>query len=136
MMLFAIAGMVTWLVVAHALWEMSPRGWERRWVRLFNASTVVTLILGIGFALAVLYACNLLAAAFLIDPGFLESTLGHAVTIADYLSIAWFATSVSILAGAVGSGFEDEEAVREAAYSRRERDRQQQAKDDTDGSSG
>jgi hypothetical protein len=136
MMLFSIAGMVMWLVVDHALWEIPSRGWERRRVRLFNASTVATLIIGIGCAFAVLYACNLLAEVFLIDPGFLQTTLGHAVTIADYLSIAWFATSVALLAGAVGSGFEDEESVRKAAYSQRERDRQRQTNDDAEDDGG
>jgi hypothetical protein len=136
MMLFSIAGMVTWLLVDHSLWEMPSPGWERRRVRLFNASTLATLIIGIGCAFAVLYACNLFAEAFLIDPGFLQATLGHAVSVSDYLSIAWFATSVALLAGAVGSGFEDEESVRKAAYSQRERDRQRQANDDPEDDGG
>jgi hypothetical protein len=123
LMLFSTAGMVTWLVVDHRLWEVPSRRWERQRVRLFNASTVVTLLIGISCAYAVLYAVNLLAEAFLIDPGFLQSTLGHPVRFGDYLSIAWFATSVSLLAGAVGSGFEDEDSVRKAAYSQRERQR-------------
>jgi hypothetical protein len=71
-----------------------------------------------------LWLVNVLAEVFLIDAGFLEATLGRPVGLGDYLAIAWFATSVSFLAGAVGSGFEDEESVRKAAYSQRERERQ------------
>ena len=132
LMLFSIASMVTWLVVDHRLWERPSRDSERRRIRLFNASTVVTLLIGIACAYAVLYAVNLIGETFLIDPGFLETTLGHPARITDYLSIAWFATSVSLLVGAVGSGFEDEESVRKAAYSRRERERHEQAEKDPD----
>lgn len=132
LMLFSIASMVTWLVVDHRLWERPSEDSQRRRIRLFNASTVVTLLIGIACAYAVLYAVNLIGEAFLIDPGFLETTLGHPARITDYLSIAWFATSVSLVAGAVGSGFEDEQSVRKAAYSQRERERHEQAEKDSD----
>jgi hypothetical protein len=125
MTVFATAGMVTWLVTAHNLWERPADPVERSRVRLFNASTLVTLLVGVGCGYVVLFAANLLAEAFLIDPGFLQVTLGHPTTIGDYLAIAWFTSSVAVLAGAVGSTFEDESTVRRVAYSRRERERHQ-----------
>lgn len=120
---FALAGMVTWLVVAHNLWERAEDPDRRSRVRLFNASTLITLVIGVGCGYAVLFAANLLAEVFLIDPGFLQQTLGHSTSISDYLAIAWFTSSVAVLAGAVGSNFEDESTVRRVAYSRRERER-------------
>ena len=125
MTVFATAGMVTWLITAHNLWERPADPLKRSRVRLFNASTLVTLLIGVGCGYVVLFAVNLLAEAFLIDPGFLRVNLGHPTTIGDYLAIAWFTSSVAVLAGAVGSNFEDESTVRRAAYSRREGERRQ-----------
>ena len=124
MMVFAIAGMVVWLIVNHGLWESAAEQRNPRNVRLFNASTTATLLIGLACAFILLWLVNVLAEVFLIDAGFLERTLRHPVGLGDYLAIAWFATSVSFLAGAIGSGFEDEESVRKAAYSQRERERQ------------
>ena len=125
MTVFATAGMVTWLITAHNLWERPADPRKRARVRLFNGSTLLTLLIGVSCGYVVLYAANLLAEAFLIDPGFLQANLGHPTTIGDYLAIAWFTSSVAVLAGAVGSNFEDEGTVRRVAYSRRERERRQ-----------
>jgi hypothetical protein len=129
---FAIAGMVVWLVVAHNLWERADDPDRRARVRLFNASTVVTLLIGVGCGYLVLFAVNLLAEVFLIDPGFLRQNLRGASSIRDYLAIAWFTSSVAVLAGAVGSNFEDESTVRRVAYSRRERERHEAREDNGD----
>jgi hypothetical protein len=124
MMVFAISGMMVWLVVDHGLWESAAEQWDRRRLRLFNASTTATLLIGLACAFILLWLVNVLVEVFLIDSGFLGTTLRHPVGLGDYLAIAWFATSVSFLAGAIGSGFEDEESVFKAAYSQRERERQ------------
>jgi len=122
---FSIAGMVTWLVTAHRLWERPAEPSNRARVRLFNASTLLTVLIGVGCGYVVLFAANLFAEVFLIDPGFLQANLGHQTRPGDYLAIAWFASSVAVIAGAIGSGFEDEASVRRAAYSRRERRRRE-----------
>ncbi|MEV4051881.1 hypothetical protein AB0J55_11925 [Amycolatopsis sp. NPDC049688] len=44
----------------------------------------------------------------------------------------WLATSVGIVAGAVGSSVEDEERVRRATYGRRKRERQQRNRERAD----
>jgi hypothetical protein len=71
----------------------------------------------------VLRAIDHPAESFLIDVGYLEETPGHSAGFGEYVAVAWFATSVSILASALGSRFEDEESVRQAAYGLRERRR-------------
>ena len=54
-----------------------------------------------------------------IEGGYLGSQLGHPVTLLDYGHLSWLAASLGTLAGALGSSFDSDEAVREATYSRR-----------------
>ena len=137
-MIFAVAAMVAWLILDHHLWERSSGTAEREEVRLYNASTVITLAVGVGCLYAGLFVVIALTEHFLIDPGYFESTLGHPVGFGDYLTVAWFATSLALVAGALGSGFENEDDVRQAAYGFRERERRDAltGEDRTEGSDG
>ena len=63
-----------------------------------------------------LFAGTLLAAALLIDTSVLKQTLQRPVDFTDYLTLAWIITSLATVGGAIGSGLEDEETVRAAAY--------------------
>jgi hypothetical protein len=64
----------------------------------------------------VLFGVTAAAAALLIDPSVLGSTLGRPVGPSDYLTRAWIISSMATVGGAIGSGLEDEETVRAAAY--------------------
>jgi len=57
----------------------------------------------------------------------LEEQLGQAASLLDYTALAWLATSVATIAGALGAGLEDEETVRNATYGYRQRRRNQEA---------
>ncbi len=46
----------------------------------------------------------------------MEKTLGHSVGLGSYLTIAWVAASLATVAGALGSGVETDDSVREALY--------------------
>lgn len=59
----------------------------------------------------------------MISPGLLESTLKHPSGFGHYVWVAWLAASMGTIAGAMGSGFAGEDAVRQAAYSKREQER-------------
>jgi hypothetical protein len=74
---------------------------------------------------AILFVLALIAAVVLIDSGYFAQTLGHPVGLGSYLNLVWLCSSVGIVAGALGSSLEDEETVRKATYSRRERERQE-----------
>jgi hypothetical protein len=112
--------MVTWLMLDHHLWT-SPAQSGR--ARLYNASTVLTLLIGVLCMYAGVFAVVLAASTFTMDPGYFRTQIARPPHLTDYLTITWLATSMSIVAGALGTGFETEDAVRQAAYSYRERER-------------
>jgi hypothetical protein len=58
-------------------------------------------------------------AGLFITPDLLSKELSSDVSLADYLSLAWLATSLGMIGGALGAGLETNEAVREAAYAYR-----------------
>lgn len=51
--------------------------------------------------------------------GYLQQPLGYG----DIFLLAWFVASAATVGGALGSGLESDEAIRAAAYWKREEDR-------------
>jgi hypothetical protein len=133
LMVLAIVAMVVWIIVAHHLWERPAEQEARDKAALYNAATVLTLSVAVLFSYAVLFVLVVVAAVTFLESGFLQSNLGHPVGFADYARLAWMATSLATLAGALGSGLEDEETVRDATYGYRQQRRN--APDDPEGSS-
>ena len=124
LMVLAVVAMVVWIIVAHHLWERPAAQEEaREQAALYNASTALTLGVAVLFSYAVLFVLVLLAAGIFLESGFLQSNLGHPVGVSDYVRLAWMATSLATVAGALGSGLEDEETVREATYGYRQQRR-------------
>jgi hypothetical protein len=115
-MLLGLAALVAWLIVAHDLWEKPDRETSAELARLFNLGTTLTLTLATAVSYLVLFAGTALAAALLIDTSVLERTLQRPVGITDYLTLAWIISSLATVGGAIGSGLEDENTVRAAAY--------------------
>jgi hypothetical protein len=115
-MLLGLAALVVWLIVAHDLWEKPDQDTPAELARLFNVGTVLTLTLATAVSYVVLFAGAVLAAVLLIDTSVLEQTLQRPVDVADYLKLGWFISSMATVGGAIGSGLEDEQTVRAAAY--------------------
>lgn len=125
--LVAIASMVWWLIFHNGLWERSQRrGGASTQPRLYNATTVLTVLVGVACMYALLFGATFLASLAVISGEYLESTLQHPVDLREYVQIAWFASSMGTVAGALGSNFESEAAIRHAAYGRRQRERLEQ----------
>ncbi|CAM3783810.1 hypothetical protein [Nocardioides zeicaulis] len=124
-MLASIALVVGWLVVDGELWDRpeddSERARERS--RLYNASTVVSLTVGAIICYAALYVMNLAWAMFVLDPSVMGGYLGMSFGYADLFVLTWFVASAATVGGALGSGLESDEAIRAAAYSKREEER-------------
>jgi hypothetical protein len=115
-MLLSVVALVGWLVFTHHLREKPSPDTPAELARLFNLGTVITLGLGAAVSYAVLFVGTLGSAALLIDASVLEQSIGHPVGLGDYLTLAWIISSMATVGGALGSGLEDEEHVRAAAY--------------------
>jgi hypothetical protein len=121
----SITLVVAWLVIDGQLWDhpddSSPEARERS--RLYNVSTLVTLTAGVLICYLALYVVNLVWALFVLDPsvmgGYLQASLGYG----DLFVLAWFVASAATAGGGLGSGLESDEAIRAAAYSKREEER-------------
>ena len=116
-----IAALVTWLIAAHDLWE--KRGDTRsdpQLARLYNASTLLTLIIGVVALLLILLVVNFLLAWLILPASLLTSMLGTETGVGTYLAVAWAFTTLGGIAGALGSSLETDQAVRQAAYGYRE----------------
>jgi hypothetical protein len=114
--LVSLATMTIWLLLVHRLWRRPSDDMSRRQAALFNATTVFTLLIGVGTLYVGLFVFNVLTGALVIDARPLSATLRHPVGVADYLRLAWFVSSVATVGGALGSGLERNAAVRAAAY--------------------
>jgi hypothetical protein len=119
--------MIVWLIADHELWERPSGRVAREQARLFNAATVLTVALGVTTLYLALFAITLLAEWFVVTGDVLRPSLGHPVDWSDYATIAWLATSIATVGGALGSGLESDGAVRAAAYGYRQKARREQA---------
>ncbi|GAA1228396.1 hypothetical protein GCM10009676_08460 [Prauserella halophila] len=131
----AIAVLVTWLIAAHDLWEKrgDPRS-DPQLARLYNASTVLTLIIGVVVLLAILFVVNFVLAWLILPASLLTGMLGTETGAGTYLAVAWAFTTLGGIAGALGSSLETDRAVRQAAYGYREsRRRAEHEEQDSDG---
>lgn len=134
-MIGSVGLMIGWLIVDGELWHRSTGGSPeaRQQARLYNASTVVTVGIGALVCYVGLMVINLLWALFILNDQVFASLTRSPLHATEYLTLSWFVASVATVGGALGSGFESDEAIRAAAYSKREqerRDRLQGAQDD------
>ena len=121
----SVALVVGWLVIDGELWDRpdsdSPQARERS--RLYNTSTLVTLSAGVVICYIALYVLTLAWALFVLDPAVMGGYLRMSLDYDDLFVLAWFVASAATVGGALGSGLESDEAIRAAAYSKREEER-------------
>jgi len=121
----SIAVVIGWLVIDAHLWD-HPDGDSdeaRQRSRLYNASTLITLTIGVLICYVGLYVVNLLWALFILDPNVMGEHLSSAMDYSDIFVLSWFVASAATVGGGLGSGLESDEAIRAAAYSKREEER-------------
>ncbi|WP_230595632.1 hypothetical protein [Rhodococcoides fascians] len=130
--ILSTVALVLWLVVDHELWERPDSDRERERSRLYNTATVVTLAIGVIVLHVALFGLLLFTAALALRAPVLSSTLGHDVIWSDYLELSWLLASIATIGGAIGSGLEDDNAVKEAAYGTRQRQRHHESSSQSD----
>lgn len=124
-----IAALSGWLIAHNGLWNNIGDAADRWRAGLDNASTVITVGLSVALMYLVLWAVLFVVGVAVIAADYLQSQLGHPVNLLDYGHLSWLAASLGTLAGALGSNFDSDEAIREASYSRREHQRRKLAHD-------
>jgi hypothetical protein len=121
--ILATAAMVAWLVLDHELWERPQSADEREKAAMYNAATLVTLIIGVAIFHIGLFILLLLTAWWTLPPQLIADNIGHSVDLPTLLRMAWLVAAIATLGGALGSGMEDDDAVKAAAYGLRHRQR-------------
>lgn len=124
----ATSALIAWLIIEHKLWERTHSPEERERAVMYNASTLVTLLVGVVIFHAGLFLLLLLTAWWTLPPQMVAKNIGQPVSVTTLLLLAWLVSAVATLGGALGSGMEDDDAVRAAAYGARQRERFEQEK--------
>ncbi|MFA9459753.1 hypothetical protein [Thiohalorhabdus methylotrophus] len=131
LMLLSLGGITVWTIIAHNLWERDRyRRSTRELTMLYNAATLLTMSTAAVMSYAALYGLLLVAGAMFVPREVFQSSMrmvveGYSVGWGDYFTLAWMATSLATIGGALGTGLEDEENVRQAAFGYRQRKRTQ-----------
>lgn len=121
--ILSILAMILWLILDHELWERPKSPEERDRSVLYNTATVATLTIGVVILHVALFCLLLFTTCLALPPELLSPILGRAVNFSDYLTLTWLLASIATIGGALGSGLEDDAAVKEAAYGVRQRQR-------------
>jgi hypothetical protein len=114
--LASVLAVVLTIVIGAGLWERAPRASVREQVTLFNVVTVTTVVIGILTLYAALFVFIGSAVFVLVPDDVLSDEIHHGVGVLDRLRLTWLTTSLAAIGGALGAGLENDEAVREAAY--------------------
>jgi hypothetical protein len=112
----SVAGIIVTIMITTGLWERSPHREAREQVILFNIVTATTVGIGVVVLYVALFIIMLASALLLVPGDLLSMQLHHPAGAADQIRLAWLATSVATLGGALGAALESHETVREAAY--------------------
>lgn len=127
----AITIMSAWLIAYNGLWD-HPEGIHarrKRWI--YNTSTLLTVAMAVSLMYAALFMVILLGALTVIAGDYLQTQLQLSqVSFVNYVKLAWLASSMGTIAGALGSSWDSDRAVRQATYSRREYERRAQTSKD------
>jgi hypothetical protein len=112
----SVSAIAVTIIISTGLWERSPHPAAREQVVLFNIVTTATVGLGVAALYLALFIAMFAAALLLVPGSLLGLVLGHPAGVAGQVSLAWLATSIAALGGALGAALESGETVREAAY--------------------
>ncbi|HLS00919.1 MAG TPA: hypothetical protein VK054_02910, partial [Beutenbergiaceae bacterium] len=106
-----IAALSAWLIAHNGLWNTAAHVSDPGRRRRDNAATAATIGISVTLIHALLFIALSISSVIIIDSKFLASELGEPVSASNYLQLSLLATSLGMMAGAVGSNFDREEAI-------------------------
>lgn len=118
-----MAAMVSWLILSNRLWDRPRRERFTRIVLLYNLSTVMTLTLSVLVLYGVLVCLILLGSLIVIAPAYMSDVIGTEARFTNYLDVAWLSAAMGVVAGALGSSFDEGTDIRRLTHGQRERQR-------------
>src|SRR5699024_4039588 len=80
---------------------------------MYNAATVMTLSVSVFTFYISMFILFSFAVIVFVPGDVFKEVLEHEVRFIDYAKLAWLVTSAATVAGAIGAGLENEEAVRQ-----------------------
>lgn len=108
-----------WLITRNKLWFHRHAATGSGRAAVENIATSITVLLSIITMYVLLFAALGLLGVLVIDASYLSSQLGYTSSPVDYVAITSLSVSMGLLAGALGSNFDEADAVRIATYSKR-----------------
>jgi hypothetical protein len=118
--LLAITLMVLWLLISNQLWERPERAGPTEVFLYYNLSTLVTLFLCVLALYCALFVVILGASLVVIDPGYMAEVMGGPVGLHNYVDIAWLSAALGVVAGGLGTSFDERTDLRQLTHGRRE----------------
>src|SRR5699024_8949159 len=116
----AMFAMVTWIIVAHNLWEKKQDYKSQKLRYMYNITTVMTLAISVLFFYIAMFVLFSFAVIVFVPADIYGSVIEQDVTFFDYIRLAWLVTSAATVAGAIGAGLENEESVKRITYGYRQ----------------
>jgi hypothetical protein len=126
-MVAAIAMMVVWIIGAHDLWRRPAQLRDDEDATLLNASTVLTLLVGVLTMAVTVFVFNIVATIFFLEPPVFATDALTPEGVSDHVRLAWLATAFGTVAGALGSGLDSDAAVEASTYSDDEQRRRERS---------
>lgn len=121
--LLAVAAMTAWLIASNGLWDSPKRENLARVVLLYNLSTVVTLLLCVLALYTTLALLILAGSVIVIAPEYMEAITEKPPVFTRYLDVAWLSAAMGVVAGALGSSFDQRTDLKTLTHGQRERQR-------------
>lgn len=121
--LLAMLVITTWLIVGNRLWDEPKHERLAPVVLLYNLSTVLTLLMMVGLLYALLVVLIFVSSLIVIAPDYLAEVTQREPVLTRYLDIAWLSAAMGVVAGALGSSFDNDTELRNLTHGQRERQR-------------
>lgn len=127
--LAAVGALTFWLIYHNGLWNRWPKrdgdGVAKWRARMDNRATLVTVLIAAAMIYTTVFVVLLVLSIVIVDTNYFRAQVSDEPFPWGYAKLAWLTASLGTMAGAIGSSFDNDDAIREATYNRREHIRRQ-----------